>query len=148
MQKFMMADRFILGAVLAGGRGERIGGGKARVDLNGAPLVAHAARALAACGEIVVVGDLQAAQLIGAPSISDPPNTSGGPLAGVSAALSYAAARNADWLALCPCDTPFLPGDIVERLLETSQRDAAPLACARGAERVQPLVSLWRANLA
>jgi molybdopterin-guanine dinucleotide biosynthesis protein A len=46
----------VLGAVLAGGRGERLGGAKATATLHGRPLVAHAIDALrTVAGEVVVV---------------------------------------------------------------------------------------------
>ena len=48
--------------------------------------------------------------------LSDDPNDPEGPLAGVKAGLQWARSRGADWLVTAPCDTPWLPHDLVARL--------------------------------
>lgn len=141
-------DNLVVGAILAGGKGERIGGRKALVDLCGAPLILHVARALRfGAGAIAVVGDEEAAQIADATRLDDPPGVSRGPLAGVCAALEWAKGK-ASWLALAPCDTPFLPNDFVQRFLEAQRNTNAPVLCARAGDGVHPLISLWRVDLA
>jgi molybdopterin-guanine dinucleotide biosynthesis protein A len=146
---FGVANAIIFGALLAGGEGRRIGGAKALIDLGGAPLLAHAARSLRpAAAALAVVGDAEAARLLDAEALSDPPGAARGPLAGVCAALDWAERRGAGWLALAPCDTPFLPDDLVALLLDAALQAHAPIACAKTADGVHPLVSLWRVDVA
>lgn len=143
-----MQSDSIVGAILAGGAGHRIGGDKALVDLCGKPLIAYAARPLRACAEVTIVGAAKAAVPLGASAIEDAEGVARGPLAGICAAMEWAQLR-APWLAIVPCDTPFLPDDLVKRLAETARTQGARVVCARSAPRgLQPLVSLWETGLA
>lgn len=135
----------IVAAILAGGQGERIGGDKALKSLGGSLLIAHVARALSNASALAVVGDFEAAQILGATALSDPTDLPRGPLAGVLSALEWGAAGGVEWVAFAPCDTPLLPGDIIERLRAAA--DGA-LACAETEDGLEPLISLWRTSLA
>jgi len=136
----------IVAAILAGGAGARIGGAKAMKPLAGAPLAAHVARALRSADALAVVGDAQAAAALNAISLDDPPGLARGPLAGVLAALDWARSARADWLALAPCDTPFLPDDLIARL--RAGAGMSELACVESAAGPEPLISIWRTHLA
>ncbi|MBD0271854.1 MAG: NTP transferase domain-containing protein, partial [Acetobacteraceae bacterium] len=72
-----------------------------------------------------------------------------GPLAGVLAALDWAAERRPDlpWVLTAPGDCPFLPLDLAERLHAVRERDGVPLACAATAGRTHPPVGLWPVSL-
>lgn len=131
-----------LGVILGGGAGSRIGGRKPMAGLCGRPMIAHVADALRPCvGELAVVGDLQAAQMVGATSLDDPQEIPPGPMAGVLAGLLWSESRDADWLAVLACDTPLLPSAIVERLLAEAKGD---VVVAETSDGLQPLVSVWR----
>jgi molybdenum cofactor guanylyltransferase len=139
----------VFGALLAGGAGQRLGGRKAMTLLAGAPLIAHAAQAIRVnSAALAVVGDAQAADHLGASALQDGGEAQRGPLYGVSAALAWAHVGGAAWLALAPCDTPFLPEDFIARLYDGAWRAAAPVAFAMTPGGSHPLVSLWRAELA
>ncbi|MBV8976800.1 MAG: NTP transferase domain-containing protein [Alphaproteobacteria bacterium] len=60
-----------------------------------------------------------------------------GPLCGIVTGLSWA---KGDWLATFPCDTPFLPADLVAQLMHS--RDGAP-AVARHRGRMHGICGLW-----
>jgi len=64
-----------------------------------------------------------------------------GPLAGLHAGLS---ACSTALLVSAPCDAPFLPLDLVERLHEGLERANAEVAVARADGRVQPVFALMR----
>lgn len=65
-----------------------------------------------------------------------------GPLGGVLAGLDWAAAAgDADWLATFPADTPFLPRDLVARLMARSVTGKPVIAGAGG--HLQPLCAIW-----
>lgn len=126
--------------------GRRIGGAKALMQLAGAPLAHHAARALRpSVRALAVAGDAAAARALNAPALADPPGASRGPLAGVLAGLAWAAGEGASWLAVAPCDAPLLPDDLVPRL-RAAAADAMA-ACAETDAGLEPLISLWRVDL-
>lgn len=144
-----MSARRIAGAILAGGRGERIGGAKAMRLLLADPMIEHVANVLRpAVDGLAVVGDLQAAETIDAIHLHDETDDQQGPLAGVLSALEWAAREAVEWLVIVPCDVPLLPPDIVEQLLDAAVRSCAPVAYAQTSSGRHPLVSVWRAELA
>lgn len=85
-----MTEPAIIGAVLAGGRGRRIGRDKATVDLNGRPLISYPIGALRAAGLEVVLAlrNGQAAPRgIGNVGVVYDEFENAGPLAGLHALL-------------------------------------------------------------
>lgn len=133
--------------VLAGGEGRRIGGAKATRMLGGRTLLDRALeRAAGWSGEVAVAvrDGGQAATSIGVDLLTDDPAIPG-PLAGVASALRFAAERGAETVLTLPCDAPFLPDDLVERLTEALTPDAG-VALARSGGRLHPTCALWRAG--
>ncbi|WP_287497076.1 molybdenum cofactor guanylyltransferase MobA [Pandoraea sp. CB10b_02] len=129
----------ITGLILAGGRGQRMGGrDKGLQTFAGQPLVAHVvARLRPQVGALLISanrnGDAYGA--FGAPVVADETQDFAGPLAGMLAGLR---AARTDYVLTVPCDSPYLPEDLGERLaaaLGASARDgsAAPLPCAAAA---------------
>jgi molybdenum cofactor guanylyltransferase len=64
-----------------------------------------------------------------------------GPLAGLHAGLKVAAHP---LVVTCPCDSPFLAADLVARLRQALERDAADLAVAKTGDQPHPVFSLVR----
>lgn len=65
-----------------------------------------------------------------------------GPLGGVMAGLDWTFETGAaDWLATFPADTPFLPMDLVSRLM--AKAETGRPVVARSGRRLQPLCALW-----
>jgi len=138
----------VCAAILAGGRGSRIGGRKALVDLDGQPLIAHVARTLLlGTDRLAVIADQEAAARLGVAAIPDPVGFSPGPMVGVLAALGWAGTAGSDWVVLAPCDTPNLPDTYVTQLLAAVQSTSAPVACLWGDGGPEPLLSIWRPDL-
>jgi len=146
----MMQQPF--GVILAGGRATRMGGGdKGRLLLAGQSLLGHvidrfgpqvAGLALNANGDAARFADL------GLPVLADSVADNPGPLAGVLAGLDWAAGQGASHIVTAAADTPFLPPDLVPRLLLAAETQGAPIALAatrdpaRGVLR-QPTIGLW-----
>jgi molybdopterin-guanine dinucleotide biosynthesis protein A len=138
----------VVAVILAGGRGRRMapergGADKAMLRLAGRPLIMHVLARLApqvAAVAISANGDAARFAAIAAPVLPDARDGPEGPLAGLLAGARWAVAAHPGALLLsAPCDVPFLPADLVARLL------AAPLpVCAASAGRLHPLVALWR----
>jgi molybdenum cofactor guanylyltransferase len=142
----MDKDFFSVGAVLAGGAGQRLGGHKATQMLARDALVTWAARGLEGCVQRSVVGDKEAAKLIEAESLVDPIGLPSGPLTGVLAALIWAQNQTATFLVTVPCDTPFLPMDCASRLISAAMHGKASLSCARSDKGLEPLVAAWKVD--
>lgn len=63
-----------------------------------------------------------------------------GPLSGIAAGLTWLEALGGQWLATFPCDTPFLPSNLVTQLMEIA--DSVPVA-ARDEKRLQGVCAVW-----
>jgi molybdopterin-guanine dinucleotide biosynthesis protein A len=64
-----------------------------------------------------------------------------GPLAGFERGLAHA---SHDLVVTVPCDSPFLPQDLVARLREAMAREDAQLAVAKTGDQAHPVFSLMR----
>lgn len=120
--------------VLAGGEGRRIGGGKPHRLLAGRPLLQHV---IDRVGPDVLSGDRHDLAPYGLPVYPD--GVPGlGPLAGVAAAMRAALDFGRGAVLTVPCDTPFLPEDLIARFVEVG----AP-AMAHSDGNDHPSVALW-----
>lgn len=125
----------LLGAVLAGGRSSRFGSDKALAMLNGRSLLEHAATALGAHVEAVVICGREVPGMVG---LADRPAADMGPLGGLNAALHYAAAQGFDAVLTTGCDVPVYPDGLAEALI------GERAAVLKG----QQLAGFWPASLA
>ena len=91
-------------------------------------------------------GDADRFSRFGRPVLPDPVPDYPGPLAGIWAALDWALAQGAGWVVTVPSDTPFVPGDLVPRLLFAAQAGAAVVIAATG-DRIHPTSGLWSVSL-
>ncbi|MBE7185294.1 MAG: molybdenum cofactor guanylyltransferase MobA [Methylobacterium mesophilicum] len=136
----------IAGVVLAGGRSNRMGGSdKAFATLRGEPLLTRAARRLQAQVETLAVNsntDPERLRALGLPVLPDTMGGYPGPLAGILAALEWAASR-ADAVITVAVDTPFFPDDLVARLAEGGVDQAAVAA----SDRLHPTFALWPTHI-
>lgn len=135
----------VLAVILAGGRGRRLGGvDKALVPLAGRPLIRHVIdRLTPQVDGIIVNANGDAARFHGLVVRSDDPSSRlDGPILGLATAFAaFAATAPATHLLTVPTDTPFLPHDLVRRLMAgTGEGSAAFATTAAGA---QPVISLW-----
>ncbi len=121
----------ITGVILAGGRGQRMGGvDKGLRELRGKPMVAWVLERFAPQVDEVLINanqNLDVYARFGHRVIPDEIGGFAGPLAGLQRGLSEA--RHA-LVATAPCDTPFLPADLVARLHAALARTASA-ACRR-----------------
>jgi molybdenum cofactor guanylyltransferase len=139
----------IFGVILAGGQARRMGSDKAFVPLAGRPLLAHVLDRLEPQVEHVLIsanGNPARFADFSCPVVPDA--TPQGPLSGIHAALIHAARLGATHLVSTPVDTPFLPGDLVPRLLLAAEAAPEGLALARTADGDHPATALWPVALA
>ena len=134
------------GLILAGGRSSRFGREKALADLDGEPMIARVEQVLARGVSHLAVsaasGSAAAAYAArrGLACLTDDPADPMGPLAGLKAGLRWAKSQGLDWLATSPCDTPFLPADLVARLSGAMKAHGAVAITPAG---LQPLCAIW-----
>ncbi|MBK6981055.1 MAG: molybdenum cofactor guanylyltransferase MobA [Betaproteobacteria bacterium] len=138
----------ITGLVLAGGQGSRMGGvDKGLTPLRGRPLVEHVIERLAPqVGEILVNANRNpdAYAGFGHRVVADDIPGFAGPLAGFERGLAHA--RGA-LVATVPCDSPFLPADLVARLRAALEAADAELAVAKTGEQPHPVFCLMRRSV-
>jgi len=143
----------VVGVVLAGGRAQRMGGGdKCLLTLAGRPILAHIVERLRPQVRRIVLnanGELARFAAFGLPVIGDAVEGFAGPLAGVLAGLEWAAVKAPDcpWVVSIPGDGPFLPRDLVARLLSEAEA-GAEIVSVSTAGNPNPVIALWPVSLA
>jgi molybdopterin-guanine dinucleotide biosynthesis protein A len=142
------ADSQVTGVVLAGGLGRRMGGvDKGLVELDGRPMVAHVIERLAPqVGEILINANrnVERYAALGYRVVPDAIEGYAGPLAGLERGLHEA---KGGLVVTVPCDSPFMPLDLVGRLDAALHREAADLAVARTGSQPHPVFCLCRRTL-
>jgi molybdopterin-guanine dinucleotide biosynthesis protein A len=147
----ILAER-ITGLVLAGGRGNRMGGvDKGLQSHIGVPLALHALQRLSPqVGTVMVSANrhLDTYASFGVPVWPDAVNDYPGPLAGFLAGLEHC---QTPYLVTVPCDTPNFPIDLVARLAAglIAQDAQIALAATRDGDGVQaqPVFCLMACSL-
>lgn len=133
----------VRGYVLAGGRSSRMGSDKAGMRLGELTLLEIAVGKLRRiCEEVVVVGQRELVPR-GVRVIEDL-RPGCGPLGGMEAALTDAGEGSAMFL---PVDMPFVPGELFRQMAGEWLRSDSRVCLAVVDGRVQPLVSLVRADV-
>jgi molybdopterin-guanine dinucleotide biosynthesis protein A len=138
------------GVILAGGRSRRMGGGlKALAPLDGKPLIRHVIDRLLPQVRLLVLSvekHVPDFEVFGLPQVEDPSEGSRGPLGGLLSALANME-MGCDWMLLAPCDAPFLPLEMAERLLNCALDDGRSGCVVRYDSEIQPTFSLWHRRL-
>jgi molybdopterin-guanine dinucleotide biosynthesis protein A len=138
--------------VLAGGRSSRMGGGdKSLMPLHGRPLLWHVLDRIRPQASRLLINSNSDPLLFrdfGLPVRPDTLPHRPGPLAGILAGLLWAAEHGATQLVTVPCDTPFLPHDLVQRLRHDLRRSGAEIAVVRDPDQIHPVIALWPVRLA
>ena len=143
----------IPGVLLAGGLARRMGGGdKPMRQIGGRPILARViARLAPQCDGLILNanGEPERFASFGLPVVADTVENFPGPLAGILAALDWAAVHRPDagWILSAAADCPFLPRDLVARLHRARTEEDAQLAVAASDEQSHPVIGLWSVAL-
>ena len=149
-----MKSEGIAGVLLAGGLSRRMGGGdKSLRTLGGRSILERiVATVRPQVGPLVLNanGDPARFAAFGLPVAADVVEGFAGPLAGVLTGMEWARNNAPDcrWVASFATDAPFIPADLVARLMTAVEREGADLACARSDGQDHPVFGLWRVDLA
>ena len=133
--------------ILAGGLGTRIGGAKGLQPLHGRTLIDWVLDTVNRQSEEVLINvndECDAYARFGRRIIADQTPGWAGPLAGLQSAMHHA---RHDWVASVPCDTPFLPDDLIVRLFAAVRTNAAEAAVAIVEGRRQPTIALYHQSV-
>ena len=133
----------MIGAILAGGAGRRLGGrrGKPAAELAGRPLVAWPLAAVAAvCDPVAMVckADTSLPELDGVQRW-DEPDEPRHPLTGIVHALERAGGP----VLVCAADMPFVTADACRSLLTAAGTGGAPAAVAVAGGVLQPVLGVY-----
>jgi molybdenum cofactor guanylyltransferase len=138
----------ILGAIVAGGQSTRMGREKALMPIDGVTLIERVASRISfQVDELVINANGDPGRFADTPYtvITDLIDV-GTPLAGLHAALCFAADDGFDAVLTVPSDCPLLPLDLVARLKEGGEFSGA--AYARSDDRDHYLTGLWTTAMA
>lgn len=153
----------VVGVVLAGGEGKRMGPGPAKPlrRLGGRPMVAHVVERLRPqVMDLVVIANESAAafRALEVAVVADPPDVQRaarrdgrklGPLAGILAGMEWALAHHphAGWILTAPADVPFLPLDLTVRLCGHLHVPEPDVLMVRHGRRREHTVAVWSVKL-
>ena len=141
-------SKLITGVILAGGRGSRMGSvDKGLKPLRGKPMVQWVAERFAPQVAEVLINanqNIDKYQILGYKVIPDAIGGFAGPLAGLHRGLSEA---SHDLVATAPCDSPFLPTDLIARLRAALENAGAELTVAKTGDQPHPVFCLCRKSV-
>ena len=134
--------------ILSGGRATRMNGvDKGLMLLQNKPLIAHViARLKPQVDEILINANREIAQYeaFGLPVLKDENEEFIGPLAGFSLGLQHTKHK---YVLTVPCDSPLLPLDLVERLLNGMTEALADVAVASSDGDTHPVFCLMKKSV-
>lgn len=150
IQKQVPTRPEISGLILAGGQSLRMGTDKGLVSMQGRPMIAHVYERFAPQVAQILISANRNQEIYasyGEDVVSDPQELEPwqGPLAGVLAGMRRCQTA---WIATTPCDTPWLPGDMIARLREALLESDAQVAVARTPTQRHATCMLARTALA
>lgn len=144
----MLNKHNVTAVILAGGKGRRMDGkDKGLVELANRPLIEYVIDAIKPQVETLILNanrNQEQYSRYGYPVVSDALVDYQGPLAGFICALNSSTTSH---IVTLPCDGPFLPNDLVERLIFSLTSNNADIAVAHDGDRMQPVYSLIPATL-
>jgi molybdenum cofactor guanylyltransferase len=138
----------ITGVILAGGQARRMEGqDKGLVMLNNKPMIEYVIEALnpqVACLLINANRNHDRYSEYGFDIVSDELSGYHGPLAGMASSLNKI---KTSYMLTAPCDSPFIPNDLVQRLIMALESEDADISVAHNGERMQPVFCLMKKEL-
>lgn len=139
----------VAGVVLAGGLARRMGGAdKGLLELDGRPILDHVLERLRPQVRLLVLNANGDAARFGRwpyPVAADVLPGNPGPLVGVLTGMDWTCANvpGLDWVVSVPTDAPFLPTDLVARLMAAVEEEGADMACSTSGGQRHPVIGLW-----
>lgn len=144
-----MVYKNITGIILAGGQSRRMGNGdKAFALLDGRPLLEYTIENLSAQTDDIIISanrNLDRYSAYGLKVIPDCIGDHEGPLAGI---YSAALACKTDYMLVIPCDSPFIPANLAQRMMDSLLKHDANVCIAHDGQRAHPVFMLLHRDIA
>lgn len=148
MGKIILAKHIVTGVILAGGQARRMHGqDKGLVELGGCPMVQYVLESIAPQVGYVIINANRNREIyghFGCPVVADEFAGFCGPLAGIASSMRVV---DTPLMVTAPCDSPFVPADMVERLYMQLVHDDADISVAHNGDRIQPVFVLLKTGL-
>ena len=148
MGNIVVARHIFTGVILAGGQASRMDGqDKGLIELAGCPMVQYVLDALTGQVGQIIINANRNREIYGhyaCPVIADEFEGYNGPLAGMASCMR---AVKTPYMVTSPCDSPFVPKDLVERLYLQLMRQDADISVAHDGKRMQPVFVLMKTSL-
>ncbi len=137
----------IAGLIIAGGKSSRMGQNKALIHFKQKPLIEHVYDRLKYQVEKVYININQACNNFKYKEniIPDKKQNYQGPLAGLDAALQMI---QTEWLQIAPCDSPFLPLDLTQILMNKSKQSLHKIIIPQTQNNIHPTLGLFHSSIA
>jgi molybdopterin-guanine dinucleotide biosynthesis protein A len=138
----------ITAVILAGGKARRMGGtDKGLINLHGRTMVDYIIDALRPQVANMMMNANRNPQqygVYGLPVVADMLGDYFGPLAGMATGMH---ATDRPYIVTVPCDSPFIPGTLVETLYRSLNDSQADISVAHDGVRMQPVFAMLRCEL-
>jgi len=147
-----MNEHNILGAILAGGKSERMGKDKLFLKLNNITLIDHTIQKVKKyLKDLIIITNQKNEFFIrnNLITVKDCIDGQLGPLVGILTAMKWAKKNysNCSWIATFPCDTPFFPEAVILQFIEESKKKESLILCASSHGRKHNIFGLWSLDL-
>lgn len=138
----------VTGAILAGGKARRMTGeDKGLIELGRKPMIEYVLASFRdQVGPIIVNANRNqtAYARYHYPVIPDQLSGFCGPLAGIASVMQH---TRTEFMVSVPCDSPFIPDDLVQRLFQALMEQDTDISVAHNGKRIQPVFSLFKCIL-
>ena len=144
----MTINTHITGVILAGGQARRMGGqDKGLIMLNDKPMIEYIIEAFKPQTSKLIINANRNHEFYseyGLDIVADELSGFCGPLAGMASALQ---AIENNYMVTVPCDTPFIPIDLVQRLTDALKKESTEISVAHNGDRIQPVFCMIKKSL-
>lgn len=144
----MSSKTNITALILAGGEARRMGGiDKGLITLNNKPLIEYVINSLETQVDKIIINanrNIEEYKKYNLDVVEDMQQGFHGPLAGMLTGLHHC---HTDYLLCVPCDSPFCPNDIAERLYQSVEENNSDIAVVDDGKRIHPVFNLIKKEL-
>ena len=139
--------------ILAGGQAKRMGGeDKALIRVEDRPLLSHVLEKISGFASPIGLNinkNFDKYLEYNYPIIKDKFQGFLGPLSGIFSALTWASEINEDWVLTLPCDTPYIPKDLIPKIIELAIKESNnfDVISVKSNKKTHPVIGLWKTKL-
>ena len=120
---------------------------KGLILINGKPLIEYVIEAVKPQVDTLIINANRNQELYGRygyPVIKDSYGDYQGPLAGMSSCMAVV---DTEYILTVPCDSPFIPPDLADRLYRSLTKKHVDISVATNGRRIQPVFALIKVKL-